>query len=673
MYFWRIWFTANCLILIGLVTRLDAGVLSLDGTSHVELANPSGVFPIGNDSFTIEAWINPTSIPAGGGAGGQITFWGNQSGNQANGFRMAGDAGVVHYFWGNDHGVSGLGDMLDDSTGPNGDGWHHVAISYDGDSSQSTWYKDGEIIGTANQTRNAGANVADANYRIGSRLNGEFFHGYIDELRVWSSARSDSEILSNFDSQINPSSSDLVAYYQFEGAEDFSDSTENANDGTPIGVGAIVDTGIDSPAEVQLDADEDGIPDFWEDENDVDDPDGDPDNDGLSNAAEYAAKTNPNAEDSDKDGLGDAAEINDHNTDPTSADTDGDGLEDGEEVNGTNGFTSDPNLIDTDNDFVNDFAEAEGGTDPNDPTDPVKKGGVLELDGQVANFVTFNNDSGLIPIGASSFTIEAWINPTSIPAGGGSGGQITFWGNQSGQKANGFRMAGNQGLRHYFWGNDHDANTSEDMLSDTTGLNGDGWHHVAISYDDDTNSSTLFHNGISVGTKVRTTDPNVDDANYLIGKRISGEPFHGFIDELRIWNVSRTDEEIVENFELEISGEENLVSYWNFNAGLTDITGNGHDGIAVGSASINRMLNAPVSSSASLEITEVTYDLSGDEVTIVWSSRSGRTYAIDYSEDLMDWSEIDDGIAADGDSTEFTDILPPGTMMRFWRVREMDP
>ncbi|MDB4737257.1 LamG domain-containing protein, partial [Verrucomicrobiales bacterium] len=180
-------------------------------------------------------------------------------------------------------------------------------------------------------------------------------------------------------------------------------------------------------------------------------------------------------------------------------------------------------------------------------------------------------------------------------------------------------------------------------------------------------------NGISVGTKVRTTDPNVDDANYLIGKRISGEPFHGFIDELRIWNVSRTDEEIVENFELELSGEENLVSYWNFNAGLTDITGNGHDGIAVGSASINSMLNAPVSSSASLEITEVAYDLSGDEVTIVWSSRSGRTYALDYSEDLMDWIEIDDGIAADGDSTEFTDVLPPGTMMRFWRVREMDP
>ena len=297
--------------------------------------------------------------------------------------------------------------------------------------------------------------------------------------------------------------------------------------------------------------------------------------------------------------------------------------------------------------------------------------GVLSLNGN--SYVELANPSGVFPIGNESFTIEAWINPTSIPAGGTSGGQITFWGNQSGNQANGFRMRGNQGLRHYFWGNDHDANTSEDMLGDTTGLNGDGWHHLALSYNADTTNSTFFHNGISIGTQHRHIGVNVADANYRIGSRLNAEFFHGYIDELRIWNVSRTDEEIVENFELELSGEENLVSYWNFNTGLTDITGNGHDGIAVGSASINRILNAPVSSSASLEITEVAYDLSSDEVTIVWTSRSGRTYALEHSENLMDWSEIDDGIAADGDSTKFTDVLPPGTMMRFWRVREMDP
>ncbi|MDA7650085.1 LamG domain-containing protein, partial [Verrucomicrobiales bacterium] len=182
MILWRIWFTATCLVLIGLVTRLDAGVLSLNGNSYVELANPSGVFPIGNESFTIEAWINPTSIPAGGTAGGQITFWGNQSGNQANGFRMRGNQGLRHYFWGNDQDANTSEDMLGDTTGLNGDGWHHLALSYNADTTNSTFFHNGISIGT--QHRHAGVNVADANYRIGSRLdNREFFHGYIDELR----------------------------------------------------------------------------------------------------------------------------------------------------------------------------------------------------------------------------------------------------------------------------------------------------------------------------------------------------------------------------------------------------------------------------------------------------------------------------------------------------------
>ena len=45
------------------------------------------------------------------------------------------------------------------------------------------------------------------------------------------------------------------------------------------------------------------------------------------------------------------------------------------------------------------------------------RAGVLELDG-VDSWVEFTNAEGLIPTGAEAFTIEAWINPTSIPAGG---------------------------------------------------------------------------------------------------------------------------------------------------------------------------------------------------------------------------------------------------------------
>ncbi|NIP93367.1 MAG: LamG domain-containing protein, partial [Akkermansiaceae bacterium] len=164
-----------------------AGVLDLDGSGDwVQLSNADGAIPSGNDPFTVEAWINPTSIPGGGGAGGQITFWGNQSGNQANGFRLRGGAGTRHYFWGNDHDENFGMDIISDTTGPGQDGWHHLAFTFTG--SESRWYWNGEQLGNA-RSGVVGVNVANTNHRIGARLDAEYFHGFIDELRIWNVAR----------------------------------------------------------------------------------------------------------------------------------------------------------------------------------------------------------------------------------------------------------------------------------------------------------------------------------------------------------------------------------------------------------------------------------------------------------------------------------------------------
>ena len=109
----------------------------------------------------------------------------------------------------------------------------------------------------------------------------------------------------------------------------------------------------------------------------------------------------------------------------------------------------------------------------------VARADALSLDGQ-GDWVSFVGDN--IPVGNEPFTIGAWINPTSIPTGGGNGGQMTFWGNQAGNQSNGFRLRGNTGVRHYFWGNDHDENFGFDIMSDDGGPNGDGWHHLAITH-----------------------------------------------------------------------------------------------------------------------------------------------------------------------------------------------
>ncbi len=125
----------------------------------------------------------------------------------------------------------------------------------------------------------------------------------------------------------------------------------------------------DNPEDIdyELDTDEDGLPDYYEeilgtdknkadtdgdglsdgyevlylgtdplkadsDDNGINDSDEDLDSDGLTNAKECELGTDPNNADTDGDGLSDGAEVNTHGTDPLKYDTDGDGISDGDEI-----------------------------------------------------------------------------------------------------------------------------------------------------------------------------------------------------------------------------------------------------------------------------------------------------------------------------------------------------
>jgi len=85
------------------------------------------------------------------------------------------------------------------------------------------------------------------------------------------------------------------------------------------------------------DSDDDGIPDGWEMDHDLNprnpvDAWLDPDEDGLTNLEEWQNGTDPYAPDSDGDGLMDGLEVKVYGCNPLSVDTDLDGLLDGEEV-----------------------------------------------------------------------------------------------------------------------------------------------------------------------------------------------------------------------------------------------------------------------------------------------------------------------------------------------------
>lgn len=219
-------------------TTFGQGALSLDGTDDwVDLSpGAAGVFPSGSAPFTIEAWINPDVH-----SNNMITFWGNQSSNQANGFRLLSGNQGRHFFWGNDDDEALGSDLSLNTGGPNNDGWHHLGITYDGN--QTQWYLDGSAIGTPEVAGAVG--VVDANHRIGNRLNAEFFDGLIDEVRVWDVARSSGDIAGDWNLELAGTETGLVAYYQFNG--DLSDIAGNA-DGTAQG-GALIDTAANAPVQ----------------------------------------------------------------------------------------------------------------------------------------------------------------------------------------------------------------------------------------------------------------------------------------------------------------------------------------------------------------------------------------------------------------------------------------
>ena len=117
-----------------------------------------------------------------------------------------------------------------------------------------------------------------------------------------------------------------------------------------------------------------------------------------------------------------------------------------------------------------------------------------------------------------------------------------------------------------------------------------GWHHWAVTYDPAT-GRRLYRDGELV-----VEDGNVaaytGTGPLMIGSipwGVSTNAFGGQIDEVRIWNVSRSQPEIAAEMHHPLTGSEsNLVAYWDFDEStgliVEDATPNGRDGVLTGGA-----------------------------------------------------------------------------------------
>lgn len=159
--------------------------VSLNGINeNVRIPNNNQLRP--TEAITIEAWINTANISTNR----YYEIYRKEDGNDRQLFAFQEYGTILSFGLGTGGSYAELDVPIKESDFK--DKWVHVAATYDGTTKRI--YRNGVEIGSfmASGTM-AAMGVADAYIGSSSGV-GEFFHGYIDEFRIWNKARSATEI-----------------------------------------------------------------------------------------------------------------------------------------------------------------------------------------------------------------------------------------------------------------------------------------------------------------------------------------------------------------------------------------------------------------------------------------------------------------------------------------------
>ncbi len=169
-----------------------------------------------------------------------------------------------------------------------------------------------------------------------------------------------------------------------------------------------------------------------------------------------------------------------------------------------------------------------------------------------------------LPIGTAAYSIEAWVNGT---------GTIVSWGQDS---SNTLRLS-NDELTN--------AGLGQTLIAKIKLI--DDWHHVAATFDGTVRM--LYLDGVEVGKDQPTGNAIQASDTAQIGALKGQERFKGTIDEVRIWDRSRSAFEIIESHRQRLVGNElGLLAYWRLDEAtgdrIFDSTDSAHQGKIQGNA-----------------------------------------------------------------------------------------
>lgn len=225
----------------GMRLKLDRSVAAptqcadLSGTSqYFSKAAPTGV--TFTDDFTVEAWVKADSYTSFSSI---LTRVGTPG---TNGFRFfltsSGQVQLDAFLSsGNSRGRRSIQAV------PLGK-WVHVAVTLDMSGNTGVAYIDG--IAVPSETANNGTATSltqSGSLVIGAQAAASFFPGEIQDVRLWSTVRTGTEIRDNMYQQLTGTETNLVGYWKLNG--DANDSTTNANNLTASGgAGFVTDSAM---------------------------------------------------------------------------------------------------------------------------------------------------------------------------------------------------------------------------------------------------------------------------------------------------------------------------------------------------------------------------------------------------------------------------------------------
>jgi len=181
--------------------------LGFDGSASSYGSFPSDVQPLGS-SFSSEAWVY---LDAAGGGDQKVLI--NLQWGPARGFAMNVYKDANGFYYNASIYLSGTDRWTPNSAYIPVNTWAHIAMTWTSNGN-ITAYLNGALVGSTSTSSYSYSASGGSTYFGGGGYNWANFKGKIDEIRIWSTARTQAEIQGNMSKVLTGSETGLVHYYK---------------------------------------------------------------------------------------------------------------------------------------------------------------------------------------------------------------------------------------------------------------------------------------------------------------------------------------------------------------------------------------------------------------------------------------------------------------------------